>query len=909
MSNGVFFPVLGIACVLLSYQTSYGAEWYVDVGAVASGDGSSWESAFRAIQEGIHASSDGDTVTVAAGTYGESLDFSGKHITVTSTDASDRSIVGSTVITAAREGAVVTFDSGEGKEAVLSGFTITEGGGEKGGGVLCVNGACPTITNCLIYGNRAGRGAGMYCEGASPTIEDCQIYVNHASSAGGGIEMRNSDATITRCKVWGNTAAGEAGILCSESSPTISQCEIFGNETEWSDGGGIGCFEGSRPRITRCRIYGNCARSGGAIMISGYHEETRPVIENCFIYANYSQRWGNIHCEYDAFPIITNCTIYGNASGDSWGGVYCKEESAKTKITNCILWDNGVDLRLCSATYSDVCFGEPGEGNICEPPQFVNPEVGDFHLQLFSPCMDAGTKEGAPGEDIDGELRSLFIEVDMGADELHDEDFDGLPDYWEERFGFDPMDSGDWDPRNGPDGDPDDDEITNLEEYLSGYNPLYPFGATLHVSPDGNDEWDGSRKGWFGGSIGPKRTIQAAVDNAFVGDTVLVGQGRYREQVCLVQKNIRIVASEGPDATEIDAEGRGNGVMLGLLGLGASLEGFTIRNGLSRMGAGIYCWNCLATIRNCLLCDNNAGLRGGGIYCSFGASPRITDCVIRNNETGFWTGTNEGRGGGIGCRHFARPKISGCIIANNRASRHGEGIHSDWSAPRVTNCTLYDSGLYAEGSGGGVTVKNCIVWNGSASGDEVSCTYCCIHWGTSGEGNIDEDPLFVDAEGGDFHLSVDSPCIDAGTLGTGFIPATDMDGEDRVFGVSVDMGADEYTDLDDNGLGDYWEKLYFGSMGQNPDADPDHDGIANRLEARFRMVPTEITTNHVINLTQLRDYGSIGAAVAEAGPGDEIMVSPGTYRENVLLGGKSVLLRSSYPWEAEAVERTVIDGR
>jgi hypothetical protein len=62
-------------------------------------------------------------------------------------------------------------------------------------------------------------------------------------------------------------------------------------------------------------------------------------------------------------------------------------------------------------------------------------------------------------------------------------------------------------------------------------------------------------------------------------------------------------------------------------------------------------------------------------------------------------------------------------------------------------------------------------------------TYSDIQGGFNGEGNIDTDPLFVDAANGDYHLmsqsgrwnpaseswimdDVTSPCIDAGDPGT-----------------------------------------------------------------------------------------------------------------------------------------------
>lgn len=60
---------------------------------------------------------------------------------------------------------------------------------------------------------------------------------------------------------------------------------------------------------------------------------------------------------------------------------------------------------------------------------------------------------------------------DLGISEEADSDKDGLPDWWELLHGFDPLDDGSIDPENGPNGDPDEDGMTNLQEYLAGMNP------------------------------------------------------------------------------------------------------------------------------------------------------------------------------------------------------------------------------------------------------------------------------------------------------------------------------------------------------------------------------------------------------------------------------------------------------
>jgi Ca2+-binding RTX toxin-like protein len=59
--------------------------------------------------------------------------------------------------------------------------------------------------------------------------------------------------------------------------------------------------------------------------------------------------------------------------------------------------------------------------------------------------------------------------------------------------------------------------------------------------------------------------------------------------------------------------------------------------------------------------------------------------------------------------------------------------------------------------------------------------------------NINEDPLFVDAENGDVHIQSDSPTKNAGESSAPSLPSTDFEGDPRIFGAAPDMGADEFV--------------------------------------------------------------------------------------------------------------------
>ena len=90
---------------------------------------------YATIQSAIDAAENGDTVIVLPGKYVENINLSGKAITLRSTDPTDEDVVLSTIIDGARRASVITCNTGEGADTVISGFVITNGMSNKGGGM------------------------------------------------------------------------------------------------------------------------------------------------------------------------------------------------------------------------------------------------------------------------------------------------------------------------------------------------------------------------------------------------------------------------------------------------------------------------------------------------------------------------------------------------------------------------------------------------------------------------------------------------------------------------------------------------------------------------------------------------------------------------------------------------------
>jgi len=206
------------------------------------------------IQAGIDAASTGDVVLVADGTYtgsgNKDLDFGGKAITVQSESGPVN-----TIIDCEGDGRGFNFQSGEGQDSVVSGFTITNGKGGHGGGILCYD-SSPTVTNCIIKGNSTQYtsgdyyGGGIYCSAMYswktiyPVITNCTIVGNQSGRRGGGIYFFGANATIANCTITENSTGNDfdasgGGISSSFSSLTITNSIIWGNSPTEGAGGSV----------------------------------------------------------------------------------------------------------------------------------------------------------------------------------------------------------------------------------------------------------------------------------------------------------------------------------------------------------------------------------------------------------------------------------------------------------------------------------------------------------------------------------------------------------------------------------------------------------------------------------------------------------------------------------------------
>jgi len=214
-------------------------------------------------------------------------------------------------------------------------------------------------------------------------------------------------------------------------------------------------------------------------------------------------------------------------------------------------------------------------------------------------------------------------------------------------------------------------------------------------------------------------------------------------------------------------------------------ENVTIKDNIIEM-TPVYCVDSDPIFLNCIIHNNSTssdgGASGGITFAS--CNPIIVNCLITDNEANDWIW---GKGGGLWLGS-GNSEILNVTVSDNYASISGGGIYSSGNT-FITNSIVYNNS------------NNQI---GTYPNAELAISYSDIQDGEAGiggsgtvnwlEGNIDEDPMFVDTLNNNYQLQQGSPCIDAGTPDTTGLnlPPTDLAGNPRIYNGRIDIGAYEW---------------------------------------------------------------------------------------------------------------------
>ncbi|MGD0087191.1 MAG: choice-of-anchor Q domain-containing protein [Verrucomicrobiota bacterium] len=708
----------------------------------------SWATAATNIQDALNDSGYRDTILVTNGVYqyggysyaGSNRVYASNGQTIQSVSGPAFTIIKGYQVPGTTNGPNAVRCVYLQKGTTLSGFTLTNGATpdlQSGGGVNCPG---ASVTNCVIIGNAAFLGGGTYL------------------------------GTLVNCKLIGNSAI-ESGWGGGAYNSTLINCLLTGNRSGYRGGAAYGCS------LVGCTIAGNTGQPTS--------------IESC---------------------TLTNCISYYNSPDNSSTG----------QGNN--YFNNGCTLPLPSS----------GVNTITNPPAFLDLADGDFHLNPASPCINAGNNSFITNTtDLDGNPRVVGGTVDIGAYE-----FQATVHYVNLANPSPTSPFTSW--MTAATNIQDAIDAANTGDFVVVSNGTYNVGgravygvATNRVTVDKAltvQSLNGAAVTIIAGSLFNLNTGVAARCVYLTNGAVLSGFTLTNGGTPPVLGDLVREASGGGVWCEDTSAIVSNCVLTGnhvtRCGGGAfqgTLFNCILTNNSAAYGGGTASntlFSCTlthnsslyqninygggadaCTLSNCLLVSNQSAAGGGeGGGAAFSA---LTACVVSNNTAG-------GSGGGVyfglannslissnsassGGGAFSNI-LNNCVLKNNLAA--GDGGGSFFCT--LAGCTVVSNISIAGASGGmlGGSATNCIVYYNSASQGgpnyyQSSLSFCDTLPLPTGSGNITNGPAFVNLSGGDFHLQSSSPCINAGNNSI-VNSSTDLDGNPRIVGGTVDIGAYEY---------------------------------------------------------------------------------------------------------------------
>lgn len=383
---------------------------FVDASVAQSGNGSSWSSAFRNLQEAfavLQGCSNVNTILIAQGTYFPT-NTTNREASFIIPSRGNLKIYGG-------------YPAGGGTRDIMNYPTILSGdigvagnNGDNSYHVMVIAninaGADSIIVDGVSFtdGNASGSG--------STVINGSSLSQN----TGGGLLIANGNGNtkivIRNCRSFNNRANQGAGIFNLAVAPAIGNTIVQGNISA-DNGGGMSNYGNARPTLINMLISGNRAGFGGAV----FNDNSSPVFINSTIAGNYAGEAGGIFSRGNGVNVIfRNSIIYGN-------------RNAAPAVSNIFNNSNGT----CSFSYSLVetatgvwesALGTDNGNNLFTDPKFVNridpsggntPNTsGNYSIQNSSPAIDAGNNASLPAgvsTDLSGAARMQQGSVDMGA--------------------------------------------------------------------------------------------------------------------------------------------------------------------------------------------------------------------------------------------------------------------------------------------------------------------------------------------------------------------------------------------------------------------------------------------------------------------------------------------------------------
>ncbi|MFH1463842.1 MAG: right-handed parallel beta-helix repeat-containing protein [Pseudomonadota bacterium] len=805
-----------------------GCPLYVDASVPPGGTGG-YSDPLPNIAYGLAyaASTSCGTVVLKPGTYNETVDFNGQAVTITSELGPAVTIIHPTA-----GGNVVTFDSGETASSVLDSVTVS--GGTSHG--VYINGSDPTITGCIITGNRGSNGAGVSATNFDGLFQGNEVSANTATSSGGGMYVYGGTAEIDANWFEANTAPSGAGLWLNASA-LVSNNVIL-------DSVGHGLYLDAASTSVR---------------------DNSTVAHNTIVdatsYGVYIDYYYTSSTYY--FPIgdFVDNIVYSSGSYDVYSSVTTSNPfSSLYWYNNNVYGGSGYNGNSQTATH----------GNIAQNPRFTDAAGDDFSLAWGSLCIDTGLNSSTWGVtgDYDGEARTQGPAEDLGAFEYAGptDDCDGVDDGAQCATTCPVY----VDPTATPGGDGGVSDPYPTIRYAQAYRGSCDeivLGPGTYDEPldfDGEDLYVHSSAGAPSTILDPSVGLNVVTfDSVETEDAILEG-------VTVTGGTTHGVYISNADPTILDCIVTGNAGSTGAGVYAASYDGLfqgneVSHNTASSSGGGLYLYGGTAEI-DANWFEANTASSGAGLWLN--AAALVSNNVILDSV---------GQGVYLDAASTSS-RDNSTVVHNTIVDATSYGVYIDYY---YTSSTYYfpigdfvDNIVYSSGSYdvySSVTTSNPFssvywynndVYGGSGyNGNSQTATH----------GNIAQNPRFTDAAGDDFSLAWGSLCIDTGLSSATWGLTGDYDGEARAQGPLEDMGAFEYA-------------------GPTDDCDGIDDGSQCALSCPVYVDPTVSPGG---NGDAADPYHMIRYAQAYRGSCDEIILDPGTYDEPLDFDGEDLYIHSS----------------
>ena len=801
-------------------------------------------SPFLTVQKGINATSGGDTVLVASGTYTENITHtSGTNITLASQylTTQDTSYISSTIIDGNENGPVI-YTNNSSTSLNLIGLTLTNGG------AIDVDEDDPYhCSSCVI-------GGGIYGYQGDTLVLDHTVIRNNSTestSTSGGVHTNNFNyVKITDTKIADNISPDYYNVLINTDDFEMTNTLVEGNESSYAAVVVSISNDVEHMKIVNNTVANNkIENSSQTFLISLSSGSDSVLFMNNIVSQNYQY----------------------NSNEDRYDLMYSSVEFYNGKI---VMLNNYVNPGISG---SDRIKRSSGNFFSTTSP-FVNSAGGDYSLGIFSGAVGNGIASAhydgntllAPTKDIN--------DVDRPNPSGSSPDMGALESSYAEKLNI------------------------------------------INVSTAGSDSNIGTEES-------PLLTIQRALDIASSGDTVLLAQGTYSENVSLLRglsvtigsRYLTTKDTSYISATVINGNNQGPTIHIDTWDKDKAsmyLSGVTVTGGNFDEDVYVPCSPCFAAGAifafdlDTLFVDhvtikNNTGHEGtgGGIRVTGNSQTnrlvKITNSNIYNNTSYY--------GQPVYINHTTKIEISNTIISNNNTQTTSAGLSFDGSDTAiVVNTTIANnknvSDLYAMGLDinmssalDSVLIMNSIISQNkgySSSADSFFTYYeqISINNGRTvflnnytsesfsdnskikrSSGNVftSADP-FVNIDQNNYALRSGSSAIGKGTVSdtyygsTIMAPSTDIFGNSRPTpnGTNPDIGAIENN----------------RSIRDNVSFSVKQDGTGD-----YQIIQSAINNSDIMD-------------------GDTVLVYPGTYTENFYISGKNVVLTSfSGPFETHIV--------